>query len=151
MVNLRSQTFFETLEAERVLSSILHAIRNVCLRNSKKSISEQNYLIDSSFVSFHTDPFQHRVFIAHALHGPCRGSLYESRSSRNNANNAKRRLPRHNVAFFANGKGSPLFDKWRAHSIVSTTPCSFPDDGPVSSVRFLKVDITFISRRPSYM
>lgn len=145
MVNLRSQTFFEPLEAERVLSSILHAIRNVCISKKLKSISEQNYLIDSSFVSFHTDPCT-VFFIAHALHGPCRGSLCESRPSRNNA---KRRLPRHNVAFFANGKGSPLFDKWRTYSIVSTTPCSFPDDGPDSC--FLKVDIAFISRRPSYM
>jgi len=52
-----------------------------------------------TFVNSHIDPpyFLPRTFILHALYGPCGGPLYESRPSRNNANNAK--LPRHDVAF----------------------------------------------------
>lgn len=97
-----------------------------------------------SLVSIYS--FLPRVFIA--LHGPCRGPLCESKPSRNDANNAKRRLPRHDVAFFLNGKGSPLFDEWRTYSVYDSL-LPFPDDDRGPDSRFLKADIAFISRRSS--
>jgi len=80
-----------------------------------------------TFVNSHIDPpyFLPRTFIPHALYDPCGGvPLYESRPSRNNANNAK--LPRHDVAFFWMGKVRHCSTS--GGRILSTTPCSFPDD-----------------------